>query len=56
MLFGMRSSCGLGEYCAGGTLFSDGVGWVHRIKADLTYVDLDVPPDDAVTVTGAWPR
>ena len=29
------------------------LGWVHRIKADLTYVDLDVPPDDAVTVTGA---
>jgi hypothetical protein len=27
-----------------------------ELKADLTYVDLDVPPDDAVTVTGAWPR
>ena len=24
-----------------------------ELKADLTYVDLDVPPDDAVTVTGA---
>ena len=36
-----------------GTLFGECVGWVHRIKADLTYVDLDVPPDDAVTVTGA---
>jgi len=24
-----------------GLLFGDSAGWVHRIKADLTYVDLD---------------
>lgn len=44
------------EWCVRGTLFGEAVGWVHRTKADLTYVDLDVSPDDAVTVTGAWPR
>jgi hypothetical protein len=39
--------------CVRGLLLGEGVGWVHRIRADLTYVDLDVPPDYAVTVTGA---
>jgi hypothetical protein len=39
--------------CVRGLLSGDDVGWVHRIKADLTSVDLDVPPDDAVTVMGA---
>ena len=28
-------------------------GYTKQLKADLTSVDLDAPPDDAVTVTGA---
>lgn len=38
--------------CVRGLLSGDGVGWVHGIRANLTSADLDVPPDDAVTVTG----
>lgn len=39
--------------CVRGLLLGDSVGWVHKVKAGLTSVDLDAPPDDAVTVTGA---